>query len=154
MKITTKDIAKLANVSQCTVSKVLSNKSIRVKPATRERILKVAKDLNYIPNRSAKSLKTGKFNSIALIAYDIADAFAVEYISAMDQLLATSQYKALWASCAHADIKKRKARELLYEITQSVDGIIIIAANRYTPHSPAPPCSRPTIEGERQECRI
>lgn len=61
---TIKDVAKLANVSPCTVSRVLRNKA-SVKEETRQRVLRSIKQLNYSPNLSARALKEGKTNTIA-----------------------------------------------------------------------------------------
>lgn len=51
-----KDIAKLAQVGVSTVSRVLNNHP-DVKESTRQKILEVIKESNYIPNNSARILK-------------------------------------------------------------------------------------------------
>ncbi|NGZ74452.1 LacI family DNA-binding transcriptional regulator [Saccharibacillus alkalitolerans] len=63
--ITIKDIAKAAGVSHTTVSRAL-NGSALIKPGTREKIAKIAADMNYVPNYSAKNLVTKKSNTIGL----------------------------------------------------------------------------------------
>lgn len=60
------DIAKLAGVSSCAVSKVLNGKPIHVSDVTRQRIIESAKALGYRTNRAAQQLRTGKFNTIAI----------------------------------------------------------------------------------------
>lgn len=55
MSVTIKDIAKLANVSHTTVSRALNN-SPYINEDTKANIMKLAKELNYVPNYSAKSL--------------------------------------------------------------------------------------------------
>ena len=63
-----KDVAEIAGVSATTVSLVLKNPEInRVSKATAERILKIAKELNYIPNLSARTLVTKKSNTIGMV---------------------------------------------------------------------------------------
>ncbi|MGZ3557967.1 MAG: LacI family DNA-binding transcriptional regulator, partial [Thermodesulfobacteriota bacterium] len=52
-KITIKDIARMANVSHTTVSRALNDKS-RIKKETKEKILSIAKELNYRPNFIAR----------------------------------------------------------------------------------------------------
>ena len=59
-----KDIAKRAGITRQTVSEILNNKFSRVSDATRQRVLQIAKELNYRPNQLARSLKTGKTNII------------------------------------------------------------------------------------------
>jgi len=65
--VTSKDVAKLANVSQATVSYVLNNTSGKtISERTRKLVLKAAKDLNYTPNNAARVLKTNQANCIAI----------------------------------------------------------------------------------------
>ena len=78
MKITIKDIAKEANVSTATVSKILNNKDQRISSQTRKRVLEIAKNKNYIPNSMARSLVTKKTNTIGLILPDITNPFFPE----------------------------------------------------------------------------
>ena len=66
MKVTIKDIAKMAGVSHPTVSKALNNEP-GVSEETRTKILRIAKQVNYVPNLAAKMLTQHKTNSIGLI---------------------------------------------------------------------------------------
>lgn len=66
MKITIKEIAKLANVTTTTVSRVINNKP-EVKPETRELIMGLIKKYNYQPNVFAKGISSQKSNCIALV---------------------------------------------------------------------------------------
>lgn len=127
--VTLSDIAKKAKVSLATVSLVLSNGNIRVGEKTRERIHQIAKELNYIPNASARTLRTGKFNTIAVITYDITDAFAAECMLSMEAYLENTPYRASWISCAHK--KNTDPGQMLQELSGSVDGIVVIAADNY-----------------------
>lgn len=68
--ITIHDVAKLAGVSIGTVSNVI-NKSRNVAPDTTERVKDAIKQLNYIPNTVAKSLKTNQSRIIGILAEDI-----------------------------------------------------------------------------------
>ena len=129
MPITLTDIARRAKVSQGTVSRVINGGQIRVKPKTREKILQIAKELNYIPNISAQTLKTGKTFNIAVVAYDITDAFAVECVRTMEEYLGNTDYKATWVSCSNK--QKSKPQKFLNEIAHHNDGVIVIAAHNY-----------------------
>ena len=66
---TSRDIAELAGVSQATVSRALRNSPL-VRAETRERIQKIARDLNYFVNRNAARLRTQQSNTIALLLFD------------------------------------------------------------------------------------
>lgn len=72
MSVTIKDIAKIANVSHTTVSRAL-NDSPFIKEQTKDKIKKIAKQLNYFPNLSARSLVLDKSYNIALIFTSISD---------------------------------------------------------------------------------
>lgn len=61
-----KDVAKAAGVSPSTVSRVLGG-AVPVAPETKERVLKVVKELNYQPNVLAQGLKGGRIKTIGLI---------------------------------------------------------------------------------------
>ncbi|WP_139902956.1 LacI family DNA-binding transcriptional regulator [Clostridium thermarum] len=62
-----KDVAKLANVSISTVSRVINN-APNVQPETREKVMAAVKKLNFKPNRIAQSLGGGSFNSIGVVS--------------------------------------------------------------------------------------
>ena len=61
---TIKEIAKIANVSVMTVSRALNNRH-SVREATRKKILKIASQLGYMPNRIARSLVSKKSKLIS-----------------------------------------------------------------------------------------
>jgi LacI family transcriptional regulator len=66
-QITMKDIAKRAGISRPNISKILNNKPVMVSEETRNRVLQIAQELDYRPNRLAQSLKTGKTYKIGLM---------------------------------------------------------------------------------------
>jgi DNA-binding LacI/PurR family transcriptional regulator len=65
MSITIKDLAKLANVSHTTVSRALNNSPL-IHKETKEKIQKLAMQMNYIPNINAKSLVLHRSYNIGL----------------------------------------------------------------------------------------
>lgn len=79
MELTIKDIAKLAGVSQATVSRVLNN-SAPVKEETKKRIEQIIKEHNYIPNAVARGLSKNETNTIGIIIPDISNPFFCEVI--------------------------------------------------------------------------
>ena len=64
MRPTIKDVARIAEVSTATVSKVINNDST-ISLKTTQKVNKVIKELNYIPNHQARSLASKKTNRIA-----------------------------------------------------------------------------------------
>jgi len=78
MDVTLKDIAKIANVSHTTVSRAL-NDSPFINDVTKAKIKKIAKDLNYVPNYSAKSLVLKRSYNIGLVFTTIGEATASRF---------------------------------------------------------------------------
>ena len=72
-RVTIYDVAKEAGVSVATVSRVLSKKNIYIKETTRNKVLQVVKNLNYVMNPFAANLSRKRSNLIALI-YEGSDA--------------------------------------------------------------------------------
>lgn len=66
--ITIKDVAKNAQVSTSTVTKVLKNYP-NIAESTRQKVLKTVKDLGYIPNKAASTLRSKSVTRIALYLY-------------------------------------------------------------------------------------
>lgn len=67
-RVTLRDVAREANVSTATVSKVLSGTkaAIRISKSTRDRVLEVTRRLNFTPNASAQALRRGRLRSVGL----------------------------------------------------------------------------------------
>ena len=73
------DVAGAAKVSLATVSRVMNNPE-KVNPETREKVLRVIKELGYRPNAIARGLASRKTTTIGIIMADVSR-------SATDQLL-------------------------------------------------------------------
>lgn len=81
-KVTSKHVAERAGVSQTTVSFVLNKvEGMSISAETRQRVLEAARELNYTPDSSARSLARGRSNNIALVvAQPHRQVFIDEYI--------------------------------------------------------------------------
>ncbi len=75
-----RDIARLAGVGVSTVSRVI-NDNPDVKDETREKILKIIKESNYIPNNSARILKKNNTNNIGVLVKGVFNPFFAEMIN-------------------------------------------------------------------------
>ena len=93
MEVTIKDIAKIANVSHTTVSRALNNSPF-ISDLTKAKIMTIAKELNYVPNYSAKSLVLNRSYNIGLIFTTISEAtssrFFYETISGVNSAIKES----------------------------------------------------------------
>lgn len=84
MTATIRDVAKLANVSVATVSRVL-NGTAKVNEETKNAVLKAQKELDFHLNSFARTLATKESNTIGVLVSDISDPFFALMIKACDQ---------------------------------------------------------------------
>ena len=89
--INIKYIAEKAGVSIKTVSRVLNNDRY-VKEETKEKIIKVINESNYIPNRIAKSLSSGVSKNIGFIIPDITNPFFPEVVKGASDILMSNGF--------------------------------------------------------------
>src|SRR5438552_14289659 len=80
---TVKDIAAAVGVSVTTVSNVFNGRP-NVGCATRQKILRVAKQMEYHPNRAAQAMRTGRTRAIALVLPDLTNPFFPELAQAVE----------------------------------------------------------------------
>src|SRR5487761_2375411 len=113
MPVTMKAIAQDLGVSVVTVSKVLRNHS-DISAATRARVLARMKELNYQPNRAARSLATGRSSTIGLIVPDLEHPFFGEIAKAISRRIRTKEYSLIIASSEDDPaIERREVEGLL-----------------------------------------
>ncbi len=127
MKITIKDIARMAGVSTATVSMVLNNKDEHISALTKEKILSLAKEYNYIPNTMARSLVTKKTKTIGLIIPDIANPFFPEIARGAEDKANEAGYNIIFCNTDDNIEKEQKYIDMLSE--KMVDGIIFTASS-------------------------
>ncbi len=94
---TLKDVARIAQVSPITVSRMI-NTPEKVKPATRERVRRVMSSLQYIPNVAAKNLVTKRSGIIDVFvpeSIDLSDPFVMQFIAGVSNVLSRRMYSFL-----------------------------------------------------------
>jgi LacI family transcriptional regulator len=127
--ITLADIAKRANKSVATVSRVLNgkeNEGIRISKKTRDQILSLSKELNYHPNYLARHLVKKDSRVIGLIIPDIMQIFFNEICYHMSRLLDKRNYDLLLAHSYEDPEPERKAIEMI--LARRVNGIVVAPA--------------------------
>ncbi|SFD00681.1 LacI family DNA-binding transcriptional regulator [Clostridium uliginosum] len=85
MSTTISDIAKKANVSLATVSRVLNNSGY-VKEDTKRKVLSVIKEMNYTPSAISRSLSKSETNIIGVIVPDITNSYFGEIIKGISEI--------------------------------------------------------------------
>ncbi len=118
---TIRDVAKLAQTSITTVSRVLNNSGY-VSQTTREKVNKAIEELNYKPNELARGLVTDITRSIGLIVPDITSPYFAEIAKSIEKVAGKYNYN-IFLCNTNWDIEREK--RYLSELHQKrVDGII------------------------------
>lgn len=126
MPSTIADVAARAGVSTATVSRVLAGLG-RASPATRDRVLEAARDLDYRPSGIARSLKRRQTRTLGLIVTDIENPFFPQLVRVVEDAAREAGYAVLL--CNAADDPEREADYLDLLVERRVDGVVIAAAS-------------------------
>jgi LacI family transcriptional regulator len=109
-----------------TIKKCLA-KPIQSNEETRHKILKIAKQLNYRPNRIARSLVNHKSNLISLIVADISNPFFAELARGIEDKARENGYFVIYCSTDNNQEDLESRVRLMQEV--GVDGFIIAAVS-------------------------
>lgn len=124
MASTIKDVAKMADVSISTVSRVI-NDSKPVSPEARRRVLHAIEVLDYKPNEVARSLVTKKSNLIGIIVSDIGNHYVSQVMRGVEEIGRMYNYDILLSSSyGDPEVEVRFANLLSQK---QVEGIIVIS---------------------------
>lgn len=123
---TMRDVARLAQVSQPTVSRVLNqtDTSIAISEETRARVLAAVEKLNYRPNVLARSLRTQKTQMIAVLIADISNSFYHGIVRAIQDIAYQHDYDVMIANSDHRYDLERHFCEAV--MRRPVDGVILV----------------------------
>jgi LacI family transcriptional regulator len=91
-RLTQKDVAQAAGVSQAIVSHVVNQTDKAIPEATRQRVLQAMDELGYTPNKAARSLRAQKSYAIACIVPDITNAFFPAFLRGIQSVSETHEY--------------------------------------------------------------
>lgn len=152
MNITIYDVAREANVSMATVSRVV-NGNPNVKPATRKKVIEVIERLGYRPNAVARGLASKKTTTVGVIIPDISSPFFAELARGIEDIATMYKYNII---LSNSDQNKDKELQLLNNMLgKQVDGIVFMGGNITEEHvsefekSPAPIVLAGSIEESR-----
>lgn len=125
------DVAKLANVSIATVSRVINNQG-GVRKATEDRIVKAIQDLGYIRNAAARTMKNKETKTIGVIVPDIKNPFFPLVMAGIEQKAREKEYFTILSSTNESPIVEEEIIKNFIE--RGVDGVIITTANENGDH--------------------
>lgn len=127
MAITIKDVAKAANVSVATVSRVL-NKHCNVSDVTVEKVNKVMEQLGYSPNTLGRDLRKSETKRILAIIAGTEQSFYSDVLKGMDEAAFAHGYDILIAT-THDD-PEHEMHLLKMLMSHSVDGAVLLGAKQ------------------------
>lgn len=124
--VTIYDIAKRAGVSPMTVSRVINN-SARISEKTRRKVEEAIRELDYIPNKSARSLISKETKRVALVISDISNPFFTNIARGAEDKALQAGYQLILGNSDENTAKEGKYMDLL--IATGVDGVLIAPAD-------------------------
>ena len=125
--ITSHDVAKLAKVSQTTVSRAFRD-DCYIHPETRKKVLEAAEKLGYFPNYSAKSLKKKQSKIIGLLLSNYNNKFYTKITQSVESHMTDNGYRLMLTFSDEKPDKERKYLESF--ISSRIDGLIFIPVSR------------------------
>jgi DNA-binding LacI/PurR family transcriptional regulator len=120
-----RDVARLAEVSHQTVSRVINNHA-SIRPETRERVLEVMSRLQYSPNRAARALVTSRSRTIGILSASSTQYGPASSIAAIEEAARARGYWVSTANIAPHDPASIPAG-LAHLTAQSIEGLVVIA---------------------------
>lgn len=123
--VTLKDIAKQAGVSTTTVSRALNNKDDISSP-TKEKILRIVKQMGYTPNAVARGLKIKRTETIGAVIADISDPFFAPIVKGIEKAARKEGYHLILCDTDEDYPTEKEALKTLIE--KRVDGLLITPA--------------------------
>ena len=121
--VTSRDVAKLAGVSQATVSRVMTSPS-KLSPATKAKVKAAMEELGYVPHLGAQAMKTRRSNTVGVVVADLANPFYSEVLDELSRELDLAGLRVvIWNTGGGSHVDALKAiRE------HAVDGVIFTTA--------------------------
>src|SRR5699024_6029473 len=126
MNITMKDIAEKANVSTATVSHVI-NGTKKISEDTRNKIMNLIQEYNYVPNLTAKNLRQNKTMTAGLIVSSFPDSFITEMVYGVEERARELNYQLLLVNTNENQDYEKEMVKLLH--SKMVDGLILSPTN-------------------------
>ncbi|WP_168118544.1 LacI family DNA-binding transcriptional regulator [Paenibacillus sp. HB172176] len=121
--VTIHDIARIANVSSATVSRVLSNSDYPVSKKMKEKVQRIAKELDYIPNLLGKQLKENKSMTIGVIIPTIVNPFYSSVIFGIEEIARQNDFTVIACNSLHDPTLEEEYIRTIVE--KQVKGLII-----------------------------
>lgn len=123
--VSIKDIARAAGVSHSTVSRALADSPL-VKPATKARIQRLAREMGYSPDARARSLVMGQTRTIGVVVTTISDPFAAQVVQSIESTAHNHHYTVILCTSGAEPEREMTAVEMLR--SKRVDAVIVTSS--------------------------
>src|SRR5215469_8780114 len=117
------EVAKRAGVSTATVSRVLSRPDM-VLPQTRRKVMKAVEALGYVPNATAKNLRTLRSGKLLVTVPDISNPFFSPILQGIEEAAQREGYAVLLGDTQH-DMKREEGYASMLK-RREADGLIFL----------------------------
>ncbi|KQV07137.1 LacI family DNA-binding transcriptional regulator [Leifsonia sp. Root112D2] len=124
MATTIRQVAAAAGVSIATASRALTG-SDAVVPATRQRVLRVASELDYTPSRLGRSLATGSTGNIGVILPDVTNPFYTSFLAELESAVGARDIGVLVGDSHETPQLERR---LIERMTTQVDALVLASS--------------------------
>ncbi|MGX9135592.1 catabolite control protein A [Rummeliibacillus sp. JY-2-4R] len=157
MTVTIYDVAREANVSMATVSRVV-NGNPNVKPTTRKKVLDVIERLEYRPNAVARGLASKKTTTVGVIIPDISNVFYAELARGIEDIATMYRYNIILSNSDQREEKELQLLDNMYG--KQVDGIVMMSdqvsdeLKQKMSHSPVPIVLAATIDESEETSSV
>ncbi len=125
------DIARLAEVSPATVSRILT-KSARVSDEKTKRVMQIIKESNFTPNDIARSLQKKSTKTIGVMVPEVTVAYFSRMFFGIEHYAALSGYSTILCNYGHDAVYKERGEEDRYLellIQKQADGIVYMGGS-------------------------
>jgi LacI family transcriptional regulator len=125
-RVKIEDVARKANVSPATVSRVLNHPEI-VRPELRDKVMRYITDLSYTRDSAARALKSGRMRTIGAIVPTLGLGIFAEGVEALQNRLSESGYTLFIANSQYD--QRRELPEMQSLIERGIDGIVLVGGS-------------------------
>ena len=121
--VTLSDVARAAGVSLSTASKALNGRD-EVSPATRQRVVDVAKEMSFTPSQVARSLLAGRTGTVGLLTSDLEGRFVIPILMGAEDAFGAGEVNVFLCDARGDAIREQYHLRAL--LNRRVDGIIVV----------------------------
>jgi LacI family transcriptional regulator len=123
---TIREVANLAGVAPITASRVI-NDSGYASEEVRQRVREAAERLNYVPNVLARSLKSKRTHTLALVITDITNPFWTTVARGVEDAASAKGYNVIFCNTDESAQKQKAYLQTLMQ--KQVDGVLLVPAS-------------------------